>query len=229
VAATKKSGGFLGSIKSAFVDEIPDPVPAGGAPAASAPPPMGRISTVTPFPTIPTAPVPQSLVAPDPQATAKLEGMLTAALPPVYTAFMKQYEQLQDVIPNDGMRFKAALKTSGATPEQLATAVDQLLQTMQNAAAEFDKGFEANKANKLGQSQASIKATEDLIVSKEQQRKAIDEEILSLRNRLSTDSDHMQVEVQRLDGIRAGFMAAHAQILDRLSAQKAHIVSQPKL
>lgn len=189
---------------------------------------MGRISTVTPFPSAPVAVAP-SVVAPDPQATAKLEGMLQAALPPVYTAFMGQYEQLQEVIPDDGMRFKAALKTSKTTPDQLAAAVDQLLQTMQNAAAEFDKGFDANKANKLGQAQASIKATEDLILSKEQQRKAIEEEIISLRNRLGTDSEHMQTEEQRLNGIRAGFMAAHAQILDRLSAQKAHIVSQPKL
>lgn len=170
--------------------------------------------------------MPPSVAAPDPQVLAKLEAKLAASLPPVYASFLEQYEQLRDVIPDEGMRFKAALKTSKATPDQLATAVDQLLQTMQNQATEFAKSFETNKANIIGQFQSSLKATEDLVDSREQQRKAIDEEIVSLRTKLQTDTERMQNEEHRLDGIRAGFTAAHTQVLDRLNQQKQHIASQ---
>jgi chromosome segregation ATPase len=188
---------------------------------------MNRTSSVptTPFQSIP---VMAASVAPDPKALANLEAKLQASQPPAYLAFMEQFDALKDVIPDDSMRFRAALKASRTTPDALAGAVDQMLQTMQKAADDFTKTFEGNKGNLLSQGQAAVKSTQDLIASREQQRQSITEEITSLQSKLQTDTEQIQNEEHRLDGIHAGFMAAHATVLERLNAQKSHIVSQLK-
>ena len=209
-----------------LTEEVPDPPARNSAPTPAQAPAI-RNTPLPPAPFTSSVPAPP-IVPPDPQVLEKLEKKLSASMPQVYAAFLDQYEQLRDVIPDDTMRFKAALKTSKATSDQLAAAVDQLLQTMQNAATEFAKSFESNRGSLVGQIQASIKATEELIVSREQQRKAIDEEIASLRTKLQTDTERMHSEDARLETIKSGFGAALAQVTDRLNAQKSHILSQPR-
>lgn len=218
-----KSGGFLGFVKNAFVEDVPDAPKAAPIRESGPPPPPVPQTPLGDWKMQSAAP---PAVAPDANALAKLEAKLQATLPPIYVAFMEQYEGLRDVIPDDGMRFKAALKTSKSSVEQLNGALDTLLNTMQSALSEFDKSFEENKNKVVTNAQQSIAATNGLIQTREQQLVAIQEEIDSLRAKRTNEQERLATEERRLEGIRGGFQAAHAQVVGRLNQQKAHIAQQ---
>ena len=166
--------------------------------------------------------------APDAAALAKLEARLQQSVPPVYAAFMEQYDALRDVIADETVRFKAALKTSHANADQIIASLDQLLSSMDTAHNDFTKSFEGNKGKVLGQLEQAINATQELIKTREQQVQAIQNEIASLHAKVDTDSARAQSEGTRLEGIRAGFEVAHAQVVGRLTAQKNRIAAMPK-
>lgn len=216
---TEKKKGVLGFLSNiGLVEETPD---------APAPAPRN-----TPVPAAPAAhpytPAPSNGTA-DPKVLAQLEHRLQANCPAAYTSFMEQYENLKDVIPDESMRFKAALKASHTTTDQLVGALDQLVGAMDAAKGEFTHTFEENKSKKLGESEASLKATDDQIASYENQLKTIQETIASLRTKRDTDAQAMQHEAERIEGIRASFEAAHGQVVGRLTAQKSRVQSMPKV
>jgi hypothetical protein len=210
---------FLNTLRGAFVDDVPDAAPVEAAPAKTA-----RGSQPSPPPAAPAAP---SAVA-DPAALAKLEGRLQGAIPPIYAAFMDAMGQLSDVIPDEAMRFKAALKMSKAASADLIAALDAMSAEMNVALKEFDAKFDAQKAKVEGAANESIAATEALIQSRASQLKAIEDEIVSLNSKLQVDQEKLRSEQARLMGISAGFDAAHATIVARLQTQKTGIASMPK-
>lgn len=220
-----KSEGVIGGVmdimkKMGLAHDVPDDppkvVPVAKARASQAPLPP---TTMTPE---------RAPVAADPAVKAKLEGILQASLPPVYATWMEKYQQLAEVIPDDAMRFKAALKTSNATPAQLSAAVDQLLGAMTKAHDEFTRGFEGQIVKVEGTAKETIASTEALILSRRSQLEAIHGEIASLESKRATEASHLQDEQRRLDGIRLGFEAAHAQVVGSLAAQKSHIDSMAR-
>jgi chromosome segregation ATPase len=142
---------------------------------------------------------------------------------------MDQYELLKDDITDDRQRFKVALKTSHTTTDQLLAALDQLVGAMDSAKAEFSHAFEENRNKRIGEAEASLKATDAQIATYEKQMQAIQETIASLRTKRDTDAHAIQHEAQRLDGIRASFEAAHAQVVHRLQAQKSRVETMPKV
>jgi hypothetical protein len=219
VTEAAKKPSIFGFLRDAFVEEVPDnkpaPAPAPQATKGSTPAPAAH-------------PQASNGTGPDPQALAKLEAKLQAALPPIYSAFMEQYTQLADVIPDEGMRFKAALKTSHASVDQLSAALDQLLAVMDTTFTDFHHSFEENKAKVVNAAEQGIKATEDLIASREAQLKTIQEELVSLHSKVAADTQKRDSEAAHYDSVRQGFEAAHAQVVSRLNAQKTRIASQPK-
>jgi hypothetical protein len=213
--ATQKRGAFS-FLKDLVVEEVPDkPVP-----------------RTTP---LPPSPIPQTYSnaphagIPDPHALAKLEARLQSSCPAPYASFMEQYETLKDVIPDETVRFKAALKTSHTNPDQILSALDQLLTSMKTALEEFTHSFEENKAKKLGESQQSIDQTDALIKSSEEQIKTVQEKIVSLKTKRETDAQNLHSEELRLESIRDGFGMAHAQIIHRLATQRDRIATMPKV
>jgi hypothetical protein len=217
-AVQQKKSGVFGFLKDLVAEEVPD------KPAARATPVPAAAQAPQHF----SAPPAGQPAQPDPAALAKLEQRLQGACPPAYVQFMEQYETLKDVIPDEGTRFKAALKTSHTTPDQIVAALDQLLASMDTAHTDFTHSFETSKAKKLGEAEQSIKATDELIKSSEEQIKAIEEKIVSYRTKRATDAEGMANEAGRLEAVRGGFEAAHAQVIGRLSAQKNRITSMPK-
>jgi chromosome segregation ATPase len=205
---------------------------------------MGFLSNVGLVEEVPDAPVQTQRIAPvpshaehfssapgnpDPEVLAKLEKRLQDHCPSAYTSFMEQYETLKEVIPDEATRFKGALKTSHTTTEQLIGAIDQLVGAMDAAKAEFSHTFEDNKSRRLGEAEASLKATDDLIASNEKQLQSLQETIASLRTKRDTDAQSLEHEGQRLDSIRASFDAAHSQVVGRLQAQKNRVQTMPKV
>lgn len=214
----KKSGimGFLSNI--GMVEETPDAAPA--PPKTSQPPAAHATEHYS---------TPPTTAAPDPEMLTKLEARLQKNCPASYTAFMEMYESLKEDISDERQRFKVALKTSHTTTDQITSAVDTLVSTMDSAKAEFLHSFEENRSKRLGEAETSLKATDDLISSNEKQLQAIQETITSLRTKRDTDAQAKDHEAQRLDGIKSSFEAAHGQVVGRLQAQKSRIQTMPKV
>lgn len=207
---TAKGVGLFGRIKGAFVEEVPEA-------RASAPPPVAQNYVVG------TTPAPALA---DPEVVKKLEAKLKANMPNGYVQFLEQYNGLQEVIPDEGMRFKAALKTSKITVEEVSQALEGLTTVLVTAQTDFQNTFEQNRAKVQTAMEQSIKATEDLIQSREQQLKAIQEEVASLRAKCVNDVAQSKADTARLETIRAGFEAAYAQVVGRLNDQKTRVASQ---
>jgi hypothetical protein len=218
VEAQTKKKGLLGSLREAFVEEVPEP-----APKRNSQPPAPPVEQVPAGHFTVSAATPP---AADPAAIAKLEAKLKASLPPVYTNFMDQFELLRDTIPDEGMRFKAALKTSRTSVADLSKALDQVIATMEGVLNDFSNTCEENKTKASTQMNQSIAATDALIESRKSQMKAIEEELASLQTKRATDQQHLEGELHRFEQIRLGFIAAHAQVMTKLNTQRNQIASQ---
>jgi ATP/maltotriose-dependent transcriptional regulator MalT len=214
-----KRPSVFGFLKSIVAEEVPDkPTRNTPVPKAPSPGPHEDVHHDSP-----AGPVP-----PDAQALAKLEARLQAACPAPYAAFMEQYELLKEDIADERTRFKVALKTTHTTADDVTGALDQLLSVMQKAKDEFMHSFDETRQKKMGAAQEAIAAGQQLIASSEEQIKTIQEKIASLRTKHETDVRNMLDEGHRLDAIRDGFGAAHAQVVSRLEDQKRRIDSMPK-
>lgn len=222
---TEKKSGFLGllaNVGNAFVEHVPDAPPSVQQPRTAAPPPGYR-----PQPGYPVYHAPAQAEA-DPEVLEKLEHRLQTNCPPMYTAFMEQYAALQ-MIPDEGMRFHAALAASHSTTDQLVGALDQLMQVMDATRTDFEHTHEAMTAKKLGDAQSALKTTDDQVASYEKQLQSIQETIAALRQKREADAQAIQHETERLEGIHASFEAAHAQVVSKLAAQKSRVQAMPKV
>lgn len=220
VAKSPKDSGIFGFIRDAFVESTPDAAAPAGAPAAVPPPAPG----VTNVPTGNGTFIPvRAATEPDAKALAKIESALAAVRPPVYAAFIEQYDALAEDIPDEAVRFKVALKTSKATVEQLVQAFDVLDGALSQAFTEFAKSFEAKKAKALETAQQSLTDTDALLTSKIEQLSVLEGEIVLLRTKRTTDAEQIQNDGRRIEGIRLGFVAAHQQVSERLKTQRARI------
>lgn len=226
----KKSGGFMRMLANiGLAEEIPDPVtpenhhPAG--PAATGQRPYATV--VKPKPAS-SAPSPSTATA-DPKTLEKLEARLQKNCPPAYTSFMEQYENLREVIPDEVMRFKAALKASHTTSEQLVDAIDHLIATMDTARSDFQHTFDESRQAKIGSAEATLHATEEQIASYEKQLQTVQETIASLRTKLETDRQAIAAEQAKIESVRVNFEAAHAQVVGHLNAQKSRVQTMPRV
>lgn len=223
----KKSGGFLDKLKGLVAEEVPDrptrqtPVPAAPSAARSMPAEHHDFASGS-------APGAPGVVGADPAALAKLEARLQASCPAAYVSFMEQHENLKEIIPDEGMRFKAAMKASHTTPDVVLGALAQLIAAMEEARTDFTHSFEENKDKKLKVAEESIAQDDERIKASEEQIKAIQETITSLRTKRAADVENMQHEAARFENIRGGFEAAHHQVTSRLSNLKDRLAALPK-
>lgn len=218
-----KGKGLWDTVKGSIMETVPDvhgaATSAPDAPAAPAPEAHPWVQAWTPTGTITV----------DPNAVAKIEARLQSATPPVYAAFMEQADALKDVIPDEGTRFKAAMKTSHATPDQIGSAIDSLLTVANGVLTEFNQSFEGKRSAALGGAQQQIDADRKLIETCEAQLKATQDQILALRTKVSTAEQQMQADGARLESVKQGFQAAHAQVVGRLNADKQRITTQTRI
>lgn len=216
---TVKKASLLDSIKGALFEED---LPKKPAPSAKAPPiasaPVVRNTPIYSPVALPMAGLSPN-AGPDPAALAKLHGLLQTAVSPAYASFNTQYEALKDVIADDTVRFKAALKTSGCTIDDLERAIDTLLQRTATADKDFDMSFEANKASKLNGLTTELSSKNEALARLQNQ-------LAELSAQIHESTEKMHGEAARFQNIQQGFKAALAQVVGELNAQKAHIASQ---
>jgi predicted nucleic acid-binding Zn-ribbon protein len=215
VAENKK--GLWSSLKSLAIEDVPDPSAKSAVPL---------IPTTRPNP----GAVPPPWVAPprievsvDPATLSKIEGKLQASTPPVYAAFMDQFQALEAVIPDEATRFKAALVASRSSIEQISGSIDQLLVVLASLLDEFNRKFEDNQSKAETTAKQQMEADTKLIATCEEQLKAIQAQIATLRTKVDSEQAQVQAESARREGVRQSFKAAYDQVFNRLTAQKQRI------
>lgn len=227
----KKSGGIMSVLAHiGVVDEHPDPPGRAAPPHPAAAPPVAP-PTALPHPFGPSSfSVAMPPVAtPDPETLAKLEARLQKNCPASYTSFMEQYEKLRKAVPDEAMRFNAALAASGTTPEQLLAALDQLIASMDTARTDFQRSFEESQKARVGAADAAIHATEEQIASYEKQLQTVQDTITALRTKHDTDVQAKAADAAKIESVRANFEAALAQVVGRLNAQKSRVATMPRI
>lgn len=224
----KKGGGFLGSLKSVFVEDGPESKPAD--------PPHQPIGFTPPTgPAAPTkiewhaAPAPATYAPADPEMVAKLQKRLDSNCPAVYRAFHEQCENLRDVIPDEATRCRAAIKASHASTADILAALDQLAGVMDGARQEFMNLWEQNRQRNLADAEAGLKATDEQIASYEAQAKALQDTLATLRTKRATDAAAMATNSATIDTKRTSFESAWAQVASDLTTQKNRIAAMPKV
>lgn len=231
----EKGGGALSMLKTAlsgaaslFVDtvEVPEHSGTASAPVAQRPP-NGRLtplpSAPTPFHTATTIPAPTPSVAPDPEAMSDLEERLHKAMTPEYTSFMEHFNMLAEDVPDERARFRAALRTSHTTPEQLIAAMDQMTESMKSAHKKFLEGFEAERSKTLAEFDKNVKAADQTIASYEEQMRSLEQTVATVRAKRDADANAMRAEAERFDHGRLGFEAAVQEITGHVYAQRRSI------
>lgn len=220
----KKTNSFgLDSLKNLLFDETADPKQPQTAPPPTAAP-SGFPAQPSVYPSAPsTYPVPSSVVPPDPAVLARLEGMLKEALPAPYQAFQTQDETLRPIITDDATRFKAALATSKCTKADLIQAIDKGLAAMDGAAQQFQRGVEEKRSRLQASLQNETGQAEEAMRAKNNQIAALQNEVRGLEESIRTSQAKFQEDGQHLDTVRKGFEAAHAQIVQRLTRQRAQM------
>jgi hypothetical protein len=216
-------GGFGAAwqaIKSLAVEETPDSKPSKTPTTLSIP---GSIAAYMPGASSAPATV-------DPKSMEKLQAKIRAEIDggrvQAYSAFSEQYELLKDVIADENVRFKSALKVSRTTVEQLSADIDKLIAVIHGAHEDFTKKFEANKAAAQKQSGDAAAMRSTAISAKQQQINALKAEIHDIEVEEQNDRAAHMDELNGLDALQSGFEAAHAQVLGQLVTQKTHVASQ---
>jgi hypothetical protein len=220
VTEAKKGGGVLGFLgKIGLAEPVERPIRNTPVPAAprNTPVPQAPVDRSTPTPN------------PDPAVLQRLEERLQKNCPQAYTAFMEQYAAVEGVIEDEHKRFQVALKTSHTTADQIIAALDQLVAVMAKAQTDFLEDYEEKKTKKLGEAEASIKATDDLIATNEKQLQALQETIASLHTKRENDTKAMHDKAASIEDVKCRFDASLAQVLGRLQAHKSRVLSMPKV
>lgn len=226
---SEKKGGLWDSIRSTFVEDGPD------SKAEAPPPPVARGFTPPTGPAAPTkiewhaAPPPATYAPADPEMVAKLQKRLDTNCPAVYRAFHEQCENLRDVIPDEATRCRAAIKASHASTADILTALDQLASVMGGARQDFMNTWEQNRARKLADAEAGLRATDEQIASYEAQAKALQDTLATLRTKRATDAAAMATDDAKLDTLKSSFESAWAQVASDLTTQKNRIAAMPKV
>jgi hypothetical protein len=204
-----------GFIKGAFIETVPD----GSKPAPSGASGTGIVTRITPVPSAPTS-------AADPDVIAKLEARLQKAAPPAYLTYMEQCAALEEVIPDETTRIKAALKTSKCSKADLLSSIEVLLQAMEHAKDEFEGSFKKNRDAKLAEIQQTVTDGDSKIKNYEDQISSLQIQLEVAKTARAQAALQQTGESQRLEGIHSSFLAAYAQVTAHLSAQKTQIDSK---
>ena len=140
--------------------------------------------------------------------------------------FITLLDSLSDAIPDEGSRFRTAIKTlfktTKVTQEQLTQAFNDLLAVVTAEQGKFSKVVEAQTANEIGTRESSIKSFNEQIESKQKEIEA-----------LAAQRDQMAVEMvserQKIGSMQISFDGAVATVSGEVndSLNKIRIYASP--
>jgi len=233
--------GFLDKMKHLVVEDDPNAVkeaPAATTPVAAQPQPTSRpIAGIPGIPGIPgitgiqSQPVQAAPVhvdgnvqaAPDDNLTQTYVGKLrekfaTSPYSATLNQFMTTMESLSEDLPQEGSRFRAALKVMQSSPDKLIEAFNSLLTVLDNEAKKFQSSVAAQKTNEVDAREGQVQQINAQIENKNKEIQSLMEQ----RDGIATD---IVTAKKKLGAISASFEGAVASLQSEVgdSLQKLRI------
>ena len=149
-------------------------------PTTVAPPPVATITSTFPS----SAPA-----AVDQQAFQKLQATITQQAPQSLKQLEENLSTLSDTIPDETMRFKAAVKLlskSGISLETLSADYDKCSEILNNAKNAFDATVQKQTAIRVEERQNQITQLTQSIQSKQEQIAQLNTDIANINQQIST-------------------------------------------
>ena len=222
----KESGGFLRGLKNLVLEEEPDTERQSSAEAGTAterPIPTQRLTPSSP-------PVPSNGGTPDPKVRALLDKYVQEAALPAFSAFNDTLTKLQDVIPDEGTRIKAALKTlpDGAGLSAVLTDIDECIQALDDKERAASQAAEKAIAERVGAKEAEVAAVRGDIEAKKAQIADLQKEIVQLEASASTAQTEIASERREIEETQRRFSATVAAYRAEIGKTKQKITQYGK-
>lgn len=217
-----KSKGIWGAIKGAIVEETPEAAPAQGQ---SAPPPVPVPQSV--------APPPQRVSKPevDQEARKRLEASITKAAPPGYVEIMDTVATLADSIPDEGARFRAALKLAakrGHSLDDLLGDMDKCIGVLEGKKRQFEEETSHQMEAKVVARQKAISGLDEQIRAKQDQMTALQREVSELSEQRGTEAAAITSETANITAVRESFSAAYEVVYAQLQERRQKVSTYGK-
>lgn len=227
--AEKKSflGNFVGSIKSALVEEVPEKreeattVPE--VPAARPAPNPALAQRNTPLPP-PPAVIDQTV-------RNKLAEAVAGSAPPGYAELHANISALAEDMPDENARFRAAVKLAikkGHSVPALLGDVDKCVGILEAKKAEFEKASSVQVEKNVRSRQTEAGGIEANINAKMFEIERLQREVqeaTAKRAQLLLDAEN---EAWRLEAIKTGFVAAYESVKKEILDLRNKIEAQGK-
>jgi len=215
---TPKKKSLLGSIKGAFIQEMPEaavqsqPQPTAATPVWSAP----------------------SVVAPTPVADSKSRETLLEAIEQSqldnydYLKFKKSVQELATVIPDESLRFKTVFttaKTMGVTKEKLIETANHYVLVLNEELRKFNEAVTDQVDSRIGADEQRVQSLDQTITAKHDQIKKLSEEIDALTAERTTLVTKVAQDKATLESRKTNFIGTHASMVQDIKNDIAKVSS----
>ena len=196
-------------------DKKETPVPASRA--SSTPPPIA--TSISSFPT--NVPVDQAVLK-------KMQTAVLQQAPASIKSLEDNLATLADAIPDDSMRFKAALKLlekSGTPIESLLGDCDKHLASLDAYKTSLDQIIQSKIDSNIKGKENQIEQLATSIQTKQEQINNLTREIGETNQKISTIRTEITTEQIQIDNVKAGSDSAYQFIKNDLSGRKVKILN----
>lgn len=137
-----------------------------------------------------------------------------------YLEFMNSVRSLENVIPDETMRFRSAFemaKTMGVSKEKLAQSGDHYLRVLANEDKKFKDAMENQKSRQIQARSDQMASLEKDIATKQAQIEKLTKEIEEAKTLLGTTKAEIGQAMSKIESTNQQFVASYNQVFGRIS------------
>ncbi len=217
----QKGGGFLASLRSAFIAEDEPSPQEETAPAKPVPRPEPVAAVPSPSP----AQDPELIRKIDEQAMARLQGPVEAVAG-TYAEFMASMEALAEAVPDMGQRQRAVIKlmTKKKIPlPKILSDLDACIGALEQEGRTFRSESEKHVEKKVGGLKAESESISSTIAAKEAQLAALQAELSALRSSKSAKDADVRAAEDMAATVQARFTVVYNGTHAAMTAQRKQV------
>jgi chromosome segregation ATPase len=168
----------------------------------------------------------ERLQALDKSARDRLQAALTAATPPAFAKFAEMLSTLAETIPDEGARYKTALKLCAKErpADALLNDADVLIGAIEAASREFADTCKSQVDSKVGAKQAEIARLEADIAQAQNGIATLQASITKATSQRDALASGVVTEQQRIAQVQERFKGVYQIMHYELEVQKSKIV-----
>lgn len=129
-----------------------------------------------------------------------------------YLEFKNSLRSLENVIPDEGMRYKSAFemaKTMGLTKENLVLSAEKYIQILKTEDTKFKEALQNQKAKQVQGRADQLAQIEKSILDKQAMIEKLNKEIEASKSQLTSVKDEINEAASKIDGTNQQFVASY--------------------